>query len=145
MSEKIFRLLYVSKAVEEISYSDLKNILVTAQARNQKEQITGILIFRDGLFLQLLEGEKETVKKILGRIIQDPRHTHLKVLSESFAPKRIFKNWPMAYLDGDIEYEGQDQLQNVFSDAFLSQIEEMDGLISELVKISENPSLIVKV
>lgn len=144
MSSDIFRLMYASKAAEDICYSDLQAILQVSRTQNLEREITGILIFRDGLFLQLLEGKKTQVKEVLGKIVQDSRHSHLKVLCESSADRRLFKNWPMAYMDGDIDEENQDVLQTVFSDVFLSQAADAKNLIEELVKISKEPKYLVQ-
>lgn len=144
MSNDIFQIIYVSKALEDISYSDLKRILQSSKKHNKDNDITGILIFRDGLFLQFLEGDKSKVFSTISRIITDQRHNHFKVISERFSAKRTFNSWPMAFLDGDIHQESEDDiLQKIFSDAFLTPAEENEVLLKQLEKISQNPKYLI--
>lgn len=99
--QKIFHLVYLSHAKEGISYSDIQNILNSSKKYNEKNEISGVLIFREGYFLQLLEGEQDHVLETIGRIIQDRRHHHFQVIIEATSNQRIFNSWTMNFLDGD--------------------------------------------
>lgn len=63
--EKIFQLFYVSKLKEGSNLSVIDQILEHSRASNAKKGITGILMFRAGIFLQLLEGEEREVLALL--------------------------------------------------------------------------------
>ena len=101
--EPIFHLVYVSQAVDDLSYSDIRNILDVSRKHNTEADITGILILRDGYFLQVLEGDEAAITDLVSRIAKDPRNSSLKVLIQDHSEKRIFAEWSMAFLDGDIE------------------------------------------
>ena len=98
----VFHLVYISHAAEDISYTDIREILSVSRKNNAQENITGLLIFREGFFLQLLEGSESAVKKILGNIMMDDRNHSLRVLIEAEGESRLFQDWQMAFIDGDI-------------------------------------------
>lgn len=100
--EPVFHLVYISHAAEDISYTDIRDILSVSRKNNAQENITGLLIFREGYFLQLLEGSETAVKTILGQIMMDDRNHSLRVLIEAEGGERLFQDWQMAFIDGDI-------------------------------------------
>lgn len=100
--EPVFHLIYISHAAEDISYTDIREILSVSRKNNAQENITGLLIFRDGFFLQLLEGSQPAIKKLLGSIMMDDRNHSLRVLIEAEGDERLFGDWQMAFVDGDI-------------------------------------------
>jgi hypothetical protein len=91
------QLLYVSNAVRDIPASDLDDILTEARAHNAERGLTGILIHVDGGFLQILEGARETVMHVYGRIAQDKRHSHPHVLVDRETQGPAFAAWSMGY------------------------------------------------
>ncbi len=84
----VFRFIYVSEArAPDINYN---NLVKKCAAYNQTHNITGILWFIDGYFVQALEGDEKSVAHILGRILLDRRHTILRTLSSSYVKERQF-------------------------------------------------------
>ena len=73
----------------------LNGILVTARRNNPRDDITGALICRQDLYLQLLEGPTEAVEARYGSIAKDDRH--LEVVKRVSRPvtDRLFPNWAM--------------------------------------------------
>ncbi|MDG0816810.1 BLUF domain-containing protein [Bdellovibrio svalbardensis] len=114
MPKPIFQLVYLSHAVEDISYTDIRDILDVSRAHNAKEDITGVLIYREGYFLQVLEGNKESVLKLVAKIKDDDRNFKLRVLLEADSPVRLFADWSMAFLDGDIQANSTVDLIELF-------------------------------
>jgi hypothetical protein len=76
----LIQLLYSSKATTALSPAELTAILDKSVANNQARQITGLLLYRDGCFLQLLEGEAAVVEEAFRRISLDPRHHQVESL-----------------------------------------------------------------
>jgi len=118
-AEDIFQLVYVSEACPDLSYTDLENILYSARKKNVELNVTGLLIFRDGFFIQYLEGKESHVKEILGRIVQDRRHKKVRVIGEWTSTNRLFENWSMSFIDGDLIDQLHPFLQKILSDAML--------------------------
>jgi Sensors of blue-light using FAD len=77
---------------------DLEGLLDHARRRNAATGITGALVYAEGVFLQILEGDKVQVQDLMAKIRQDVRHESVIVLRESEVPAPIFGNWKMAYV-----------------------------------------------
>jgi len=78
--------------------SKLYKILVQARSANDKKDVTGLLVFCDGVFLQIIEGEREIVVDLMKKIEDDPRHKDIKVISDIDVNARTFSAWRMAYV-----------------------------------------------
>jgi hypothetical protein len=76
---------------------DIGKILESCVRHNQENEITGMLLYASGHFLQAIEGEAEIVKKTFSRICTDPRHYDVKVLIVEPIAKRHFSQWSMGY------------------------------------------------
>lgn len=95
----VFQLGYVSSATSAVDRSALADILAAARRRNALERITGVLLYRDGRFLQLLEGEVPSVDGVYASILADPRHTDVRCVWTGHAAQRSFSQWTMGFRD----------------------------------------------
>lgn len=77
----------------------LSQILRTAQKRNEASGITGILSYRNGHYIQVIEGDDDAVDLLFAKIKTDPRHHQIDVLINVTINKRAFPNWGMKLLD----------------------------------------------
>lgn len=96
-SAPLFSLVYTSTAAETFSDEDLSDLLRTSRERNHGEQITGMLLYRNGRFVQFLEGEEASVRALYARIAADPRHTMVRLLVDGHPAQRTFEEWSMGY------------------------------------------------
>lgn len=96
---EIYRLLYISESRRGLSAADIQRIADQAKASNKKNDVTGILLFHNGYFVQFLEGEKFNVSYTYKKIRQDERHTGVKIILEGTTDQRLFGNWSMKYND----------------------------------------------
>jgi hypothetical protein len=92
----LIRLIYVSKAVGEPTATLTDSILQTAQAWNTQNDITGVLCEGQGVFLQVLEGERGTVTRLYARIFADARHKDLQLIHCETIAERRYGQWSMA-------------------------------------------------
>jgi hypothetical protein len=90
------QLLYVSNSVRDFAQAELEDILAVSRRNNAAAGITGMLLYMDGAFLQVLEGEAEPVKQTYARIRQDVRHWGAQTLIDQDAP-RAFAQWSMGF------------------------------------------------
>lgn len=97
----LITLVYVSSAVRLMTATDLIELLRGSRERNQKKQITGLLLYRDGNFMQALEGEENAVDSLHEHIRGDPRHRGLITLIRQPIRERIFDNWSMGFRNLD--------------------------------------------
>lgn len=90
-------LVYVSTTVEPLSDDDLAGILRHARARNTELGITGVLAYRAGRCIQVLEGPDDVVQDRFAVISRDPRHTEVRLLCADPLEERAFPDWSMAF------------------------------------------------
>ena len=89
------RLIYASIAREDLSFAELMQIRTQAKAFNVAHRISGMLCYGNGTFLQLLEGKRKIVNEIYHRIVADPRHTRMELISCGPIHRREFTEWSM--------------------------------------------------
>ena len=89
--------IYSSSAVIRLSQRELLELLKAARIRNESQGLTGMLLYRDGKYLQYLEGPPESVNDLLRRLRRDDRHDRIKILRAGNVTERLFPDWSMAY------------------------------------------------
>lgn len=95
----MYRLTYVSSAVVPFTNDALRSLLVRSRSNNEREGITGMLLYKGGNFMQVLEGEREAVLETQNRIFRDVRHRgHIVLLGETVLERR-FGQWSMGFRD----------------------------------------------
>ncbi len=100
MSGPIYSLIYRSFARPPwMEGQVLNDISVEAHRFNQSNGITGVLIFCDGVFVQVLEGSTVAVLSLSAKIAADRRNERLRVLWHGNVPERRFSNWSMGCFD----------------------------------------------
>jgi hypothetical protein len=91
------RLIYFSSAVGPMETEQLDDLLMQSRRNNLCYDLTGLLLYGDGSFMQLLEGPDEWVEQIYGRILRDSRHRNLLEIDYSLRSERQFSEWSMAF------------------------------------------------
>jgi len=91
------QLLYVSNTAQPVSVGDLDDILTASRRNNAQLGITGLLLFIDDGFLQVLEGEESAVREVYARVANDPRHSNTTVMLDREVPVRAFPEWSMGF------------------------------------------------
>ena len=89
---------YVSRANQEISAKEVDEILQQAQHNNAANAITGLLVFKDNIFLQTIEGSRAQINDLLCHLIADQRHYDLQVLETRELEHREWSRWSMNYV-----------------------------------------------
>ncbi|WP_148575254.1 BLUF domain-containing protein [Nocardioides caldifontis] len=92
-------LVYVSSATELLDRDELEQFLAVSRRNNAAAGITGMLLYKDGNLMQVLEGEEPAVRETYARIALDARHRGLLVLLEDTVDQRQFEDWTMAFRD----------------------------------------------
>lgn len=90
-------IIYLSYAVAPFTNAQLQQLLTRARRRNTELGVTGILLYGNERFVQILEGEEYIVQELYERIKQDPRHTNLITFATKPVEKRAFAEWAMAF------------------------------------------------
>ena len=103
----LFHLIYVSTAISPRTLEDHARLLSKSRARNKKLGLTGMLLYRDGYFMQVLEGEENDVMAVFADIKKDIRHHSIDVLRSEYIQHRDFPDWTMGFTDvGELDTEG---------------------------------------
>ncbi|MEQ9316389.1 MAG: BLUF domain-containing protein [Henriciella sp.] len=93
----IYRLVYVSTAVEGLADADIEAILHVSQSNNDERYVTGFLAHNGRAFMQALEGSRDEVDQIYGKIVDDERHFGVTQIIGEPVPMRAFPDWSMNY------------------------------------------------
>lgn len=99
MPSPSYFLAYASSASQPFSPQQLVDILAVSRANNERDGITGLLLYRGGNILQSLEGPESQVRETMLRISRDPRHRAVETLYEGYHDARLFGDWSMAFED----------------------------------------------
>jgi uncharacterized membrane protein (DUF373 family) len=93
----MLQLSYISTATRPMTTEDLTDILQVARIRNADKGITGMLLYSNGTFVQVLEGEEDDLNALLEVIKRDSRHTALHVLERKQIARREYPDWTMGF------------------------------------------------
>lgn len=97
----LYRLTYQSRSMlagkQSLQIATIQDILRHARRRNINCGVSGILLYNQLEYFQVLEGSKAAVELIFRSVLCDKRHTNIFTLQRSPADSRIFHSWSMAY------------------------------------------------
>ncbi|TGE29074.1 BLUF domain-containing protein [Hymenobacter metallicola] len=93
----LYHLAYQSTATGMPTEQDLEELLVQARATNQQHGLTGVLLYCEGRFMQVLEGSEEAVQGIYARIERDLRHHNVIKFTDGPIRRRSFSTWSMGF------------------------------------------------
>ena len=88
-------LIYTSEMTGTMDFMD---ILEVSRASNERDGITGVLLFCNNNVVQCLEGSREAVNKTYVRIVQDKRHQNPLLVDYRMLSTRSFSGWSMGYV-----------------------------------------------
>jgi hypothetical protein len=92
-------LVYVSSAKHLLSAAELEHLLKRARARNAEHEVTGVLLYAFGNFMQYLEGPPAGMSTVYDVIKADPLHHGIIELLREPIDAREFADWTMAFRD----------------------------------------------
>ena len=112
--DALISMVYISSAVRPFENAELLRMLSTFKANNERAGISGILLYKDRSFLQVLEGPSTAVHACYQKILRDPRHTNIAKVIEHPIEERAFGQWSMGFRsigeDAPTDIEGFSQL-----------------------------------
>lgn len=94
----LVQLIYCSIASHMFSNEELAGLLRFARKNNAKEDITGMLLYSEGSFFQVLEGEEEKIRHLFRTIEKDKRHHSITIVIQEPIAERSFADWTMGYV-----------------------------------------------
>lgn len=110
-NERVFQLVYASAAAVPFDTSQLEVLLSRARRHNSRRDVTGMLLYHEGSFFQVLEGPEAAVRRIFDRVSADPRHKEVMLVWQGDVETRQFGNWSMGFVNSK-----SDEIAEGFSD-----------------------------
>ena len=95
--KSLVSLIYASRSTESFAEHEIPDLLQQIRIANAKQQITGMLLYIRGFFLQVLEGPPEQVDAVFSKLQGDKRHTQVRLISREPVPERAFEGWNMMH------------------------------------------------
>lgn len=92
----MYEIFITTVASRHYSPTEIKKIVSDLSVRNLQKGLTGVLIYFEGEFYQILEGEKETLIGLMDVITNDPRHGNAHIIWEGEIKERGYKNWGLS-------------------------------------------------
>ena len=124
----IRQLVYMSVATAGSARDHADKIADKAAPKNRERDITGFLIADERNFMQLIEGDHDTIDALYAYIAADPRHTDMTVVWDAEADRRLLPDWGMRVIEasnaGELPGVGEDEKRLI--DAMLSRLREHD-------------------
>lgn len=89
--------IYASAATRHFEAAELTALLQAARKHNDAAGLTGMLLYTEGSFFQVLEGIPDAVEALYARIERDKRHEHVTKIVAEAIPSRSFEHWTMGF------------------------------------------------
>jgi hypothetical protein len=99
--EQMLSLVYASTATQPLRDDELTALLADCRANNARTHLSGMLAYRDGRFLQVVEGPTSAVRELMTTLATDPRHTGIRIMFDEPITERQFAEWTMAFERAD--------------------------------------------
>ncbi len=96
------RITYISRLAEPFSMEEIEKIGITSSRNNRKENITGLLVYFERMFFQIIEGGEREIDALFEKIGNDPRHHDIfRLKTEYDIDERLFPSWSMKTINLD--------------------------------------------
>jgi hypothetical protein len=97
ISAQLYEAIYVSTIAPGLAISSVADIAGKSRISNQRQGITGLLIFDGMRYCQQLEGSQKEVLKLMEKIRYDPRHVNVEIIHHGELDSRRFKSFSLGY------------------------------------------------
>ena len=123
--KSLISLIYASRATADFHEHEIPELLKQVRVANAKHEITGMLLYIGGSFLQVLEGQPAMVEAVFGRILQDKRHAQITLIAQESILEREFEGWTMSHKTLDPVEAGEliGEADQFVSPAWVTQLE----------------------
>ena len=123
-----YAICYVSTAAKELNKIEINQILELTEKKNNENGLSGILLYSDGNFFQVIEGEKDQVEEIFTVIKQDSRHFNIFTIFEKEITATNFEDYKVDFLTISMRKD-QKELQS-----YIKQINKLNKKIQPSVR-----------
>ncbi len=129
----LYNLCYVSSAKSNLTKIDLDHLFRVNKRNNTTLDISGLLVYNNGNFLQILEGEEKRIRTLFAKISTDDRHSNIIELINMSVEERIFDDYESGFVIVE-DHKKLDQLKS-----YLNWVKEAELLsVDKVIHIVEN-------
>ena len=93
----LISLIYASRSTEHFHEHEIPDLLKQARLSNAKHELTGMLLYIGGSFVQVLEGQPALVEAVFATIVRDKRHTQITLITKESIAERAYEGWTMSH------------------------------------------------
>ncbi|MCJ7757307.1 MAG: BLUF domain-containing protein [Gillisia sp.] len=123
-----FAISYLSTANRDLNQDEVAELLDQTEIRNNIEGVNGLLIYSDGNFFEVIEGEETKIKELFENIKEDPRHRNIMMVFEKKIDKPLFDDKEANFISENTKHR-QMEVEN-----FLYYIKDLDESTQKAVK-----------
>jgi hypothetical protein len=139
----MYHLIYSSHSSHPFTKEDLISLLTTSRIANKKTGITGILIYMQGKFIQVLEGDQQKVEAIYRKIQGDSRHKQIKKVMVGNSPERIFNDWSMGFKNlSELDFISLSGFKNIDSFFTFNLLNDQSSIVLVFLKLFYDKNLV---
>lgn len=123
-----YAISYVSSANPNISQEEIQQVLEFSRNWNNENGITGILLYSEGNFFQVLEGDQGLLETLFLQIKNDDRHYDVMTIFKKEVPQPKF----IQYSSNFISLDSRLRAENI--ELYFSQLEKLNPKIQSSVR-----------
>ncbi len=123
-----YAIVYVSTASKDLKEPEIKTMLKESVIWNNSHGLTGLLLYSEGNFFQIIEGEETVTKDLFESIKQDPRHHNIIQISGKEIHKEAYDGFKSDFIYSNAHYDPKKFR------TYLEQIEVLDDATQKAVK-----------
>jgi len=123
-----FAISYLSTANRDLKQDEVTELLELTEIRNNNAGVNGLLIYSDGNFFEVIEGEEIRIKELFENIKEDPRHRNILMVFEKKIDKPLFDDEEANFISENTKHR-QMEVEN-----FLFYIKDLDESTQKAVK-----------
>ncbi|NHN26727.1 BLUF domain-containing protein [Flavobacterium jejuense] len=130
----MYRIIYLSSATTKFNNDEIIALLKTSRSNNETNGITGLLLYSDGNFLQIIEGKRKPLQKLYGKISMDSRHKNIIKVFEGNVSSRIYSNCKMGFNSIDREFHEKGTIKNTIYENYNTVVNNEDSIASIFIE-----------
>jgi len=123
-----FAISYVSTANRDLNHDEVTELLDLTEIRNNNRGVNGLLIYSEGNFFEVIEGEKNMIMDLFEDIKEDPRHRNIMMVFKKEIDKPLFDDKEANFISENTKHR-QMNVEN-----FLYYIKDLDESAQKAVK-----------
>jgi hypothetical protein len=123
-----FAISYLSTANRDLNQDEVAELLDLTEIRNNNAGVNGLLIYSEGNFFEVIEGEESKIKELFENIKEDPRHRNIMIVFEKKIDKPLFDEKEANFISENTKHR-QMEVEN-----FLYYIKDLDESMQKAVK-----------